>query len=135
MKQNETVRWIFGLLWLIIGGVLLLCYQLELLDDFWQGIGCALLVVGLLRLLQHIRYKKNPEYREKVDTAYQDERNHFLANKAWAWAGYSFVLMAALASIVLRILGYVELVPLASGCACLLMILYGVCYRILLRKY
>lgn len=135
MKQNETVRWIFGLLWLVIGGVLLLLSQLELLDAFWQGMGCALLVVGLLRILQHIRYRKNPEYRERVDTAYQDERNHFLSNKAWAWAGYIFVFMAALASIVLRILGYVDLVPLASGCACLLLILYGVCYRILRRKY
>ena len=135
MKQRENARWILSLLWIIIGGALLLCYQLDLLDDFWQGMGIALLAVGLVRLLQHIRYKKNPEYREKVDTADQDERNHFLANKAWAWAGYIFVLIAALASVVLRIMGYVELVPLASGCACLLLILYSVCYMILRRKY
>lgn len=65
----------------------------------------------------------------------QDERNHFIRNKAWAWAGYLFVLIAAVCSIAFKLLGQ-ELLSMAAGFAVsILVLLYWVCYLVLKKKY
>ena len=65
----------------------------------------------------------------------QDERNKFLSTKAWAWAGYLFIIITALSVIVLRVLGQELLSTAASGAVCLLMVLYWICYMVLKKKY
>ena len=73
-----------------------------LADDYWCGMGGGLLGVGVFQVIRNVRYLNNPAYREKVNTTNNDERNKFLANKAWAWAGYLYVLTAAIATIDTR---------------------------------
>jgi len=66
---------------------------------------------------------------------FTDERNLFLHSKAWAWAGYCFVIIAAVASIVLRIAGQ-DLLSTAAGFAvCLITVLYWIAYLIERKKY
>ena len=65
----------------------------------------------------------------------QDERNRFIANKAWAWAGYWFVMIGACATIVLKIAGREDLMMMASGSVCLMMLLYWGCWMYLRKKY
>ena len=65
----------------------------------------------------------------------KDERNHFIRNKAWAWAGYSFVLIAAISTIVLKLLGQGLLSKAAGFAVCILALLYWGCYWLLKRKY
>ena len=38
-------------------------------------------------------FSKNEAYREKIEIEEKDERNHFIRNKAWAWAGYLYVMI------------------------------------------
>ena len=65
----------------------------------------------------------------------KDERNHFIRNKAWAWAGYLFVLIAAISTIVLKLLGQ-DLLSIAAGFAvCILVLLFWGCYLVLKKKY
>ena len=104
-------------------------------DEYWSGMGTALIVVGVLQLLRRIRYRINAAYRENVDTAAQDERNRWLGMKAWAWSGYLFVIIAAAASVALRVAGEDTLSIVASGSVCLLVILYWGSYLVLSRKY
>ena len=133
MKNNRRV--ILSSFWIVLGTVLIGCNMAGLVDDYWSGLGAGLLGVGVFQIIRNVRYLRNPEYREKVDTTNQDERNKFLANKAWAWAGYLYVLTAAIATIVFQILGKRELSTFAGFSVCVIMVFHWLSYLYLQKKY
>lgn len=133
MKNNK--RLIASIAWIVIGIVLSVCSWFDMVDYYWSDMGIALLVVGTIQLIRQIRYKKDATYRENVDINNQDERNRYIATKAWSWAGYLFVIIAAIVSIALRALDYRELSLIASGSICVIISLYWICYLILQKKY
>lgn len=117
-------------------GITLICLAVTgIVDSFWAGMGTALLLVSALRFIRLYRYQKNETYREQVDTEINDERNRFLRNKAWAWAGYLFVIIAAICTIVFRIMGQALLYQATGYSVCLIVTLYWICFMILRRKY
>lgn len=97
-------------------------------------VGLAFFVIGMLQILRYIKYRTDASYKEKVDISDNDERNTYISNKAWAWAGYCYVLIMAIAMIVLLIMGRMEYLILSGG-LCLMVVLYWVCYLVLNRKY
>lgn len=133
--MKNTRNLIIYLLYLIIGGVLLALGIFEVIDSFWSGMGSGLLFVSVLRLIRLYRFNKNEEYREKVETEISDERNRFIRNKAWAWAGYLFILISAVATIAFRVAGQPILSSAASVALCLMLVLYWVSFFILRKKY
>jgi len=133
MKYGRKI--FLSIFWVLLGIVLIACELAGLVGEFWSGMGAGLLAVGALQIYRQIKYRTNEEYREEVDTAMQDERNRFIRNKAWAWAGYLFVLVSAFAAIGLRIAGKDELSSLASCGVALLVFLYWASYMVLRRKY
>ena len=133
MKFNK--RLIANITEIIIGVILTICGATGLLDSYWSGMGTALIVVGGMMMIRQVRYSTNAEYKESVDVEIQDERNKFLRVKAWSWAGYFAVLIGAVASIVLRILGQNQLSQFAGLSVCVLMVLYWASYFILKKKY
>ena len=133
MRKNK--RWIANIFEIVLGIALSICGYAGILDEYWGGMGTALIVVGGLQLLRQIRYHTNRSYKEDVDVQVSDERNRYLRMKAWSWAGYLFVLIAAFASIILKILGYDQYVYFASGSVCLIVFLYWLSYVILSKKY
>jgi uncharacterized membrane protein len=122
-------------LYIVLGAVLVGLGILEILDSFWSGMGGAWIAVGAIRIVQMVRYSKDKGYQEKMDTALKDERNQFIRNKAWAWSGYMFVIIAAVATIVFRLMGQELLSMAASFAICILLVLYWVSYVVLNRKY
>ena len=122
MASNRRLSKWCSIFWLLVGAALIGLGTAEIIDNFWSGMGGGLMGVGLLQTVRNIRYRKDAEYREKTDTENNDERNKFIANKAWAWAGYLFVIIAAAASIVLKIVGLDEYVYFACGCVCSIVI-------------
>ena len=133
--MNYGKRIFISMFWVLLGAALVGCNLAGAVDEFWSSMGFALIVTGLLQLVRHARYRTDPAYREKVDTENHDERNRFIANKAWAWAGYFFVLIAAAATVVLKLLGRDDLMLMASGSVCLIVLLYWGSYMYLRRKY
>ena len=131
----KNKRLILGIVYIIIGLILSLLSFLSIVDEWWQSFGVAILVVGVLDIFRHIRYINNREYREKVDLSNNDERIRFIAMKAWSWAGYMFVMIAALGVIGFQIAG-LEIWSIAcSFCVCLVIVLYWISYLILNKKY
>ena len=132
----RTGRKIVGyLLCIAVGITLLVLGAMGVVDSFWSGMGSALLVIAALRFVGMIRFHKSEAYREKVETAASDERNRFLRDRAWAWTGYLFVLIASVCTIAFKVAGQ-ELLSMASGYAvCLMVVLYWGAYFILRRKY
>ncbi len=132
MNKN---RKIMALLWTILGIILSLLGVLDVVDSFWCGMGGGFLAVGILQLVRVIRYKNDEEYRENVEVQAKDERNVFLAGKAWSWAGSLFLIINGFAVIALRIAGYDELSSWASYNVCLVIVLYWLSYLWLRKKY
>ena len=133
MKNNRRI--FLSIFWVLLGIGLCIAYFVAKLDEFWNSLGIAFIAVGIVQLIRWGRYMLNPEYREKMEVESKDERNRYLATKAWAWAGYLFVLICAIACIVLHILGQNTLSLVTSSGVCLLILLYWVSYLILKRKY
>lgn len=131
----KNKRIIFSIIWVILGAGLIVASTVSPLDSYWMGMGGGLLFVGLLQLIRFRKYNQNSEYKEAVDTAQNDERNKFLRAQAWAYTGYILVLTFALGSITLAIFGQELLSIFASGCVCLIVLLYWIIFHILNRKY
>lgn len=132
MKLGRRI--VMYILWIALGTALVVLGVLNKVDSFWSGMGSALIAVSILRLVQMLRLRSD-SYREAVEIEANDERNRFLRNKAWAWAGYLFIMIAAAATIVLRVVGQDLLSMAASGAVCLMVVLYWVSYLILRKKY
>ena len=133
MKNDR--RTVACIIYIILGVALMVLGMLEVVDSFWSGMGGALIAVGVVRMIHILRYHNDESYRENMEIEMKDERNHFIRNKAWAWAGYLFVLITAISTIVLKLLGQ-DLLSIAAGFAvCILVLLYWVCYLVLKKKY
>ena len=128
-------RMFLSLFWILLGAALLICGSAGLLDEYWSGMGGGLLGVGIVQTIRNFRYRSNADYRDKIDRANKDERNKFLSTKAWSWAGYFFVMIAAVSSILLKIAGRDDLMQMAAGSVCLILVLYWLCFLYLRRKY
>ena len=137
MKPNRNIRyrWILSILYGVIGISLVACNLFHAVDDYWSGMGAALLVISVLQVLRLIRYKSDPQYKEATDTAVNDERNRFLSTKAWSWAGYLYIMIAAIGSIVFKLLDQETLMMVASGSVCIILVLYWISYFIIRKKY
>ena len=133
--MRQKVKLSFNIVYVIIGCVLIGFAVLEKLDSFWSGMGSALLVVGLINLLKFHRLNKNEEYREKLEIEMSDERLQFIRNKAWAWSGYLFVLISAVACIAFKVMNLEQLSLYASFSVCLVLVLFWVSHAIIKRKY
>ena len=132
MKERKS--WL-SIIYVIIGIVLIGFGCFEIVDEFWSGMGSALMVIGVLRLVRSYRFSKNEAYRERIEIEEKDERNHFIRNKAWAWAGYLFVMIMAVLTIVFKLIGQEILMMAASSSVCLVLTLFWVAYLVLKRKY
>ena len=133
MKNGRRI--VAYIVYMVLGLALMVLGILEIVDPFWSGMGGALIAVGVIRMIHILRYRYDEAYRENMEIETKDERNRFIRNKAWAWAGYLFVLIAAISSIVLKLLGQ-DLLSIAAGFAvCILVLFYWVCYLVLKKKY
>lgn len=131
----KVKNYLVAIIYVVIGIVLFGLSFAEIVDEFWSGMGSALFTIGVIRLIRTHRFLKDEKFREKIEIEASDERNHFIRNKAWAWAGYLFVMIMAVASIVLKIAGQDLLSIAASGAVVLVLVLFWGSYLILKRKY
>lgn len=123
------------IIYILIGALLFGLGIAEVVDEFWSGMGSALLIVGALRLLRMYRLRNNSAYRERVETEATDERLRFIRAKAWAWTGYIYILSASAATIVLRILGLDQWSLAASYSGCFMLIVFWLSFMVLRKKY
>ena len=128
-------RNIAGILYIALGAVLFGLGVAEKLDAFWSGMGGALIAVGVVRTVRILRFSHDASYRETVEIEANDERNQFIRNKAWAWAGYWFVMIAAVSTIAFKLMGQ-DLLSMAAGFAVsILVLLHWICILVLKKKY
>ena len=106
-----------SIFWVVLGLTLLVLNLVGVLDDLYSSMGIALIIVGGLQVWRNLKYRRDPEYREKIDIAAGDERNRAIRMQSWAWAGYIVVLGEMVASLVAFFMG----VPWAVLALCALL--------------
>ena len=127
---------VLSIFWAVVGLVLTVLSVTEVLDSsIYSGMGGGLMAVGVLQSIRNVKYRKDADYREKIDTEANDERNRFLRMKSWSWAGYIAILVEAVGVIVAIILGEETVRLILSLSVCLILVAYWVSYLILSRKY
>lgn len=126
---------IISIFWVLIGITLFVLGVMERIDEFWSSMGSAFFTIGVLQLLRFYRLKNNSAYRERMEIESTDERLHFIRSKAWAWAGYLFILISSVAVIAFKLVGQ-DLLSQAAACStCLMLLLFWGSYRVLRKKY
>ena len=136
MGYYNNKKLALSIFWVILGLVLMVLSITEVLDhSLYAGMGGALIAVGALQIIRNVRYRKDPEYKEKMDTALHDERNSFLHMKSWSWAGYIAILVEGAGVVVATVMGQYTVRQVLSYCVCLLVLAYWISYLILSRKY
>ena len=132
----DNKRLFLSVFWVVLGAVLLILSVTGKLDStLYAGMGGGLIAVGLLQIMRNLRYRRDPAYREKIDTEVSDERNRFLRMKSWSWAGYITVLAEAIAAVVAAVRGQETVQLVLSYSVCLLLAAYYISYLVLSRKY
>ena len=129
-------RLVLRIFWIILGAVLLVLSVAEVIESpLYSGMGGALMTVGILQLIRTVKYRKDPEYREKVDIELTDERSKYLRMKSWAWTGYIIVLVEGIGVIIAMILGYETIQLVLAYSLCLILLVYWITYLILNKRY
>ena len=132
----DNKRLFLSVFWVVLGAVLLILALTGKLDStLYAGMGGGLIAVGLLQIARNLRYRRDPAYREKIDTEVSDERNRFLRMKSWSWAGYITVIAEGIAAIVAAVKGQETVQLVLSYSVCLLLAAYYISYLVLSRKY
>ena len=132
-KLTQRTIWYAGIS--LLGGVLIAMGENGFLEDFWSGLGMGLLLIGILRLIQILRYRRDEEYAQRIMVRNHDERNLFLAEKARSWTFYSSILAEAIAVVILRVFNHAELSSLMGYLVCGQMLIYWILWVVLRKKY
>ena len=132
----DNKRLALTIFWIVLGIILVILSVADILDSsIYAGMGGALTAIGVLQLVKTMRYRKDSEYREKIDIEINDERNHYLRMKSWSWTGYIVVLIEGIGVVVALILGQETVQLILSYSVCLILVVYWLTYVILGRKY
>ncbi len=134
MKYERRI--IISIFWIVLGAILFILSMQDIIDStFWSGMGGGLFAIGIMQVIRQLRYRTDPEYKEAFDTEMSDERNKFIRSNAWAWAGYIYILIAAIATVVFYIIEKTELSHAAGLSVAIMVFLYWISYFILKQKY
>ena len=133
MKYSRKI--FVSIFWVVLGAALVYISFNYHIDSYWTGLGSAFFVVGVAQIARQLRYRVDNKYREDIDTAVADERNRFIRSRAWATAGYLYVICSAVAVIVLQLVGLKEVSHIISATLCTLLVLYWASYMFLNKKY
>lgn len=133
MRKDKSI--LLSIFWVVLGAALMIAGYAGRLDVYWSSMGTAVFVIGGLEIIRWRRYRTDGAYKAQVDMEAKDERNRFISGRAWAWAGYMYVFIGAVASIAFKVAGNDTLALAASMSVCLVMVLYWVSWTLLRRKY
>lgn len=135
-RKKLRKRLYYAISYLVLGLILnTVAFVTETGNPFLSAFGSGLFIIGIVRILRHIRLVKSNAAVKKQEIAETDERNLMLAEKARGWAFIFYIILAGIAVIVLSLLGLHDAAQPFAWSVCLLVFLYWLFYFILKRKY
>ena len=104
-------------------------------NDYVISWGAALIVCGLVKIVQYIFLMRNPEKMEKRAIAEKDERNIMIWEKSRSLAFTVYIMAAGIAVITLFLLNLEFAGQIVAYTVCGFLAIYAVCCVIIRRKY
>ena len=132
MKQRLTIAVVY-----IAAGILLAAFALitEPANYFPSAFGFALIILGILRLIQYRKITDSDQTMRQRERTESDERIRMIAEKARSWACSFSILTAGVIVSVLSLLGQHDTAQPLAWYSCVMITLYWVFYLIAKRKY
>ena len=128
-------RFVLSILYIAAGALLFVLGCINNGDGSLCGAGGGLLGVGAVFLIRNVKYRTNPEYREKTDTAEKDERNIMIWTKARSLTFSVYAVIAGIAIIVLYTVNMEYAAQVIAYNLCGVLVIYWICYFIIRNKY
>lgn len=135
-KYFNNKKLALSIFWIVLGIILIAVDMAGIVgSEILSGMGGGFIGVGALQVVRNLKYRNDTEYKTKIDIEANDERNQYLRMKAWSFAGYMFVIIAAVVSLVLMFIGRMEIGQTVSYCLCAELALFYISYIVLKKKY
>ena len=135
-KKKMKQRFHIAIAYCILGLILVVAGIADNFKNYFIfSFGFALLIMGVLRILQYRKITKSEKTMHQREVAESDERNRMLSERAKSWT-FSFSIMAAgILVIILSILGYHDQAQPFAWYVCLMVAFYWVFRLIASKKY
>ena len=135
-EKRIKMRLLVAVSYMILGLVLIITAVISKTENnFIPAFGIALLVMGIIRLIQHRKITRDENTKRKRELAETDERNVMMVERARSWAFSLSIVIAGIGVIILSLLGFQELVQPLAWFVCLMTLLYWLCWLVIRRKY
>ena len=132
--MKSKLFWYMALL--LIGVALYIAAEyLNIIENFWGGMGIGFVIMSAIRLGQIGRYKKDPQYAKQLDVRNNDERNQYIATKARAHTFYYSIILAGILVIALYMMEMSDIAQVVGMILCGQLIIYWAMYFFLRSKY
>ena len=131
-KNKLKTRLYLAIAYIVIGLAMIVVFNImENSNEFLSTLGLVLVVTGVVRWRNYRRITKTEETMKAQEIKETDERNVAIVQKARNIAFVIFVMVLAIAIIVLQFLNLALYVQLLFAVMCVLLAIYWVSYLII----
>ena len=135
-KKKLKIRWYTAAVFILLGIALIVVAVLGSFEnDFFVAYGGALIVMGILRLIQHRRITKDEKSVRSREVAESDERFRMISERARSLAFSWSIVAAGIVVIVLSLMGKHDAAQPFAWYVCGMAALYWIFWVILGKKY
>lgn len=135
-KKKLKIRWYTAAVFILLGIALIVVAVLGSFEnDFFVAYGGALIVMGILRLIQHRRITKDEKSVRDRELAESDERFRMISERARSLAFSWSIVAAGIVVIVLSLMGKHDAAQPFAWYVCGMVLLYWIFWMILGKKY
>ena len=135
-KKKMKQRLYIAVSYCVLGLILIIADVVNSFDNYFIfSFGFALLIMGVLRIVQNRKITNNEKTMHKREIAETDERNIMLSERAKSWTFSFSIMIAGIIVIILSFLGRHELAQPFAWFLCLMVALYWIFRLIANKKY
>ena len=134
-KKKLKIRLCVAIAYIVLGALLCAVFcGLMLKNEYIAALGGALIAVGAMQMWKYFRTTKSEESVRSREIKEKDERNVWIAHRAKSMAFSMYILLACAVSIVLGIMGRLQMAQVLSGNVCVMLVIYLVSYAAIRNK-
>lgn len=135
-RKKLQNRLYLAIAYIVIGAAMaIIAYVTATENAFISSYGIALIVMGAVRIRNHLIITRSEARIKQQEIAEKDERNIMLQQKAQSMTFVLYIMLTGIAVIIFALLDMQQYVqPLASS-ICLLVAIYWLSYHYIRRKY
>ena len=134
-KKLKQRLWI-AISYIVLGLILVIADAVNHFENyFFFSFGFALVIIGILRIIRHLKTMRDDQSLRKQELAESDERIRMIAERARSWVFSLSVTGAGILVIVLNILGHHDAALPFAWYVCGMVVLYWICFSVIGKKY